>query len=200
MDAQERAYRAHQKMKRALLFIILGLVGIYALMFIGFTAYRYVKGADSRAAKALFESQELTLSDDRAVVKRPFTLYSRGNDRQWKYRDHVYDTVLVTDEGLTEKVKEARTCIFVWADVSDSKKSDEYVWASGNTKVKDAYFCPVYMTVVDREDGIRYGDIKIGAVPLSDTVRGKYSGSLYRTGDGSFYTLDLDTWAGTHWE
>ena len=155
------------------------------------------KRINSSAAQKLFSNRELTESSADPVVKIPYTVYGRDKEWNWQYKGSLYDTDLISHEGITETVRKARTCIFVWADASQAKKSDTYVWGSGNRKVSDAWFCPVYMTVIDREEGIRYSDIKLGTVPLADRFSGKYSGLLYQT---KCSTFNLDGWLKTHLE
>ena len=154
---------------------------------------------NSRAAQSLFSSRELKESDESPVVKIPYTVYGRDREStgKWKFKEGLYDTELITHEGITDKVRKARTCILVWPDLSQSKKSNTYVWSDGNRKVRDAWFCPVYMTVIDREEGIRYKDTRLGEVALSSPYSVKYSGLLYKS---RWSTYGVDAWLDNHLE
>ena len=158
-----------------------------------------------RAMQALFDDDTLARSDAEPVIKRPYTVYGMNNDRyvdrMWEYRLNISDTALVTDAGITESVKDARTCVFVWPDPEDATRSSKYYWGTASTYDHDAWFCPVYMTVIDREAGIRYAVIHLGSVPLRERTRtyGHYSGDLYDP-DLEWCTFDLDSWLATHWE
>ena len=77
----------------------------------------------------LFHDKTLSQSDKAPVIKRPYTVYGLGNDFKWEYRKDIDDDALLLDEGITETVKDARTCIFIWADSEEKKKSDEYIGA-----------------------------------------------------------------------
>lgn len=108
----------------------------------------------------LFHDKTLSQSDKAPVIKRPYTVYGLGNDFKWEYRKDIDDDALLLDEGITETVKDARTCIFIWADSEEKKKSDEYYWGVNGGYDHDAYFSPVYMTVIDQENKVRYSDKK----------------------------------------
>ena len=182
--------------------IILGMVICFVLLAIGIKVSQWVSLRDSRAMAKLFSKTELTEVTDTPVIKSPYTVYTRNNDGQWEYRKSIYDTELISGEGITEKVKDCRTCIFIWADTYDQTKSDNYYWGTTDTYGEDAYFSPVYMTVVDREAGVRYEDIKLGSVPLSERstrFAGKYSGNLYDP-DREWSTFDLNAWYRSHLE
>lgn len=159
------------------------------------------------AVKALFEDKALTESDAEPVVKRPFALYGQENERllfdwNWDYRAHVSGTALLDDAGLTDQIKDARTCIYVWTDIQGAEKSKVYEWVdSKGISHADAWFCPVYMTVIDREDGVRYADIQLGSVPMAEHSKygGRYHGDLYNS-EKAWSTFDLDGWLAAHWE
>ena len=119
----------------------------------------------------LFHDKTLSQSDKAPVIKRPYTVYGLGNDFKWEYRKDIDDDALLLDEGITETVKDARTCIFIWADSEEKKKSDEYYWGVNGGYDHDAYFSPVYMTVIDQENKVRYSDKKIGTTPMSGKSR-----------------------------
>lgn len=154
---------------------------------------------NEQAAQKLYRNTELTQSSEAPVIKRPYTVYGRKSTNTWKYKGGISGTKLITDAGITESVKKARTCVLVWADTSQMKKSEKYVWGNGQRKDRDAYFCPVYMTVIDREDGVRYDDIKLGTVPLQYQYSSKIAGTLYSSGSG-FSSFSLDVWLDGHWE
>ena len=113
---------------------------------------------NEQAAQKLYRNTALTQSSEAPVIKRPYTVYGRKSTNTWTYKGGISGTKLITDAGITESVKKARTCVLVWADTSQMKKSEKYVWGNGQRKDRDAYFCPVYMTVIEREDGVRYDD------------------------------------------
>ena len=93
-------------------------------------------------------------------------------------------------------LKDARTCVFLWADTEDQVQSSQYYWTG---TLNNARFCPVYMRVIDRETGIRYADIEIGVAPIVDLEKDRFTYSLYNPHD-SWTTFDMDEWLAEHWE
>ena len=162
---------------------------------------------NQKAAKALFDDKTLAQSDGEPVVKRPFALYCQEPERtmilwDWDYGQHLRGTALLTDAGLTDRVQDARTCVYIWADGANASKSTAYDWVdTSDNSHYDAWFAPVYMTVIDRETGTRYADIQLGGVPLSyhSKYAAKVSGDLYNP-EKAWSTFDLDGWLATHWE
>ena len=84
--------------------------------------------------------------------------------------------------------------------IDDNAENSDYYW-DGNGGYEDAYFSPVYMTVIDREAGIRYEDIPLGSTPMSSGNRqiGKHSMKLYEEGK-EWSTFDFDRWLPAHME
>ena len=185
---------------------IIVLVGFALIVMAGIIggAPRRAKEANARRASALFNDETLVSSSAEPIIKRPYTLYTQVYGLYsyvwgWEYNGRVYGTDLTKDEGLTDQVKKARTCVYIWADVMDGKKSNDYRWEGSLSQ--GAWFAPVYMTVIDREDGLRYADIKLGTVPLE--YKSNYGGRYYRSlfnPDNEWSTFDLDGWLATHWE
>ncbi len=149
----------------------------------------------------MVDDSGLSESSETPVIKRPYTVYGYSNDLKWEYRKDISADALLKDEGITENVKDARTCIFIWADYEQKKKSEEYYWSVNGGYDHDAYFSLVYMTIIDQESRIRYDDIEIGSTPMSGRNRRDYKHSmdLYRT-DKEWSTFDFDNWLRTHWE
>ena len=151
------------------------------------------------AVAAIFRGDNTVPTDAEPLIRRPYTVYGKSTNGTWVYKEGVRGTDLVTNENITPSLSEARTCVLIWPDTANSKKSDRYYWGTNTTRSHDAYFCPVYMTIIDRETGLRYADIKLGSVP---TTGGKYStgysGPLYSP-DKEWSTFDLDSWLSTHW-
>ena len=162
---------------------------------------------NQKAVKALFDDKTLAESDGEPVLKRPCALYVQEPGRtmilwDWDFAQHMVGTELLADPGLTETVNDARTCVYIWADGQSATKSDTYEWVGrGVNDHYDAWFAPVYMTVIDREDGMRYADIKLGDVPLAERSKyaARYSGDIYNP-EKAWSTFDLDGWLATHWE
>ena len=57
------------------------------------------------------------------------------------------------------------------------------------------------MTIIDRENNVRYKDVKLGNVPLTEHTkyRSEYYGYLYDSRQG-WSTLNLDGWVAQHRE
>ena len=211
MNAQRRADEMRRKMHRIIWIIVLATFALIIAVGLISGIPRGIKNANAKAnaeaVKALFDDKTLTASTAEPVVKRPYALYTQEYRHElitdtwnWEYNGRVYDIDLIRDEGLTDQVKDARTCVYIWADMMDAEKTNEYYWegAPGN----GAWFAPVYMTIIDRENGVRYADIQLGSVPLeyqSKTHGGRYHKSLFNPGN-DWSTFDLDGWLATHWE
>ena len=144
-----------------------------------------------------FEGKGMAISDAEPVLKRPYIVYGMDNKGEWQFAHSIYNTRLTTDAGITDRLKDARTCVFIWADTNDRSRSGSYEWSgTGN----DAWFCPVYMRVSDAEAGVRYADIPLGDVPLADHADAdEYTYSLYNP-KNDWTTFDLDGWLAAHWE
>ena len=186
--------------------LIISAVSIGLIFLIGIIAAmprwmkQWEKDRNHRLMYELFNEQDLTLSSEPPVVKKPYTVYGLGNDYKWGYCSDIRSDALLENDGITEKVKDARTCIFIWADSSEKNLSSDYYW-DGNGGYEDACFSPVYMTVIDREAGIRYEDIPLGSTPMSSGNRqiGKHSMELYEEGK-EWSTFDFDGWLPAHME
>ena len=153
-------------------------------------------GWDRMQAKRVFGDASLTPSEAAPVVKAPFTVYALANRGGWRYGELVQDTSLFERPDITKSVTKSRTCLFLWPDVSDVRRSGE-VWGvasgAGYRKYRDAFFCPVYMTVVDREDGIRYKDVYVGLAPLDpDDIRKTATLLVFDT--GNYSKINLAWW------
>ena len=156
---------------------------------------------NDRAAAALFRDTALTASEAEPVIRKPYTVYGQKNDGTWAYRAEAAGAELLAGPDITENVADSRTCLLIWLDIDARKKSDKYYWKSGQAYAGDAYFAPVYLTVIDREKGIRYADVKLGVTPLTggNKYSRKHSGYLYSQG-GKWSELDLDEWFKKHVE
>lgn len=183
----------------AVCFALIFVVGIIAAM--PRKMKEWTKERNHKAMYELFHDETLSQTDKPPVIKRPYTVYGLSNDFKWEYRKDIDDDALLLDEGITETVKDARTCIFIWADSEEKKKSDEYYWGVNGSYDHDAYFSPVYMTVIDQENRVRYDDIKIGTTPMSGKSRqsSKHSMKLYDKNQ-EWSTFDFKSWLPMHWE
>ena len=171
--------------------------GLFLLLILFFTVGPVVTANLGRSQmNRLFEGEGMARSDAEPVLKRPYIVYGRDNKGQWQFCHSVYNTQLVLDAGLTDALKDSRACVFVWADTENQIQSSEYYWSG---TLNDARFCPVYMRLIDREAGIRYADIKLGAAPIADGDKDEYTYSLYNP-NNAWTAFDLDGWLAKHWE
>ena len=206
--AREKQEKLHKTMKRVLIGLVLFFV--LFLVILGVTsAVRRSRENDRLNARqktlnTLFEDTELKDGGASPRIKRPYTVYERkGNGQEWKYSGMASETpesiaesypVLFRDEGITAETGDARTLVFIWTDISLKDRTNSVYWSSGET----AFYCPVYMTVIDREEGLRYQDIQIASVVAT---RNEIRGSLYSKHAGEYNkpSIDLDQWANNHW-
>ena len=187
--------------KAARFAVLVFLVVVVACVAIGIISGNE-KADDGYAAGLLFNSKELQRDGGTPVIKRPFTVYCMTNSGGWKFREDIACSELLGDKGLTNKVGRSRTCIFIWPDYDAAYKSGNYQWKNTQTGATGtAYFCPVYLTVIDRENNVRYDDVKLGNVPLAthSKYRSTYSSPLYSSSK-NWFTVDLGRWVSTRWE
>ena len=207
MSYQGSSKQAAGQQKAAKYCLIIAAVAFALIFVIGIIAAmprkmkEWTKEKNHKAMYELFYDTDLIQSDEPPVIKRPYTVYGLNNDSKWEYRKDIDADALLLDEGITETVKDARTCIFIWADSNTKKKSEEYYWSVNGAYDHDAYFSPVYMTVIDKENKVRYDDIEIGNTPKSsgNKLKSGHSMKLYQTGK-EWSTFDFENWLPDHWE
>ena len=197
------------------LFAFLALIIIALIVASGVQRSRKQRAEDEKLAlqnqiKALFEDTSLTDSFGKQIIKAPYAVYSLSNSLIWECARHIdSDALLSAERGLTDSFEDARTVVYVWTDTSDEEKADHFYWGSSTVYSGDVWVSPVYMTVIDREAGVRYGKVKVGNVPLSRraavnrdgtlTRPGEYYGALIRS-DPDWTELDMEAWMDTHME
>ena len=170
---------------------------MFLLLFLLFTVGPLlVNYLGRKQMNALFEGEGMELSSAQSTVKCPYIVYGRDNKGDWHEDYEIYNTELITGDGHSDMFKDARTCVFIWADTEDQTQSSQYYWTG---TLNDARFCPVYMRIIDHETGIRYADIEIGVAPIVDLEKDKFTYSLYNPHD-SWTTFDMDEWLAEHWE
>ena len=170
-----------------------GLLLLFLLFIFGPLVINYLGW---KQMNALFEGEGMQMSGEEPVIKRPYIVYGRDNKGDWQEDYEIYNTELIKGDGHSDMLKNARTCVFLWADTEDQVQSSQYYWTG---TLNDARFCPVYMRVIDRENGIRYADIEIGVAPIVDLEKDKFTYSLYNPHD-SWTTFDMDEWLAEHLE
>ena len=146
-------------------------------------------GVQNLRAKRLFNSTTLTESTDRPVVKVPYTVFEQDEKGIWRfcYRGAEYD-----DDAIKSRINAARTCVFVWADTDHPRFSDKEwkSWGGGATRAR---CCTTYITVIDREGGVRYEDVELGEAYFEPGINSKLATPLYASSN-----FDLGDWIDRH--
>ena len=197
------------------LFAFLALIIIAVIVVAKVDQARRQRTEDEKQAlqneiSALYEDTSLTASFGKPIIKAPYAVYGLSNDMTWDSGGHIdCDALLSADRGLTDSFQDARTVVYVWTDTADETKVNGYYWGSSTVYSGDVWASPVYMTVIDRQDGVRYGKVRVGSVPLSRRAAVKRDGTVTRPGayngllirdDPDWTTLDMEEWMDAHME
>ena len=174
---------------------LLGMAGTLLLLAVIVPVTLGIVHRDQRARSRLFNNRRLTETEEEPVIRTPYTVCTLENDGTWAYPGNVLNTVLRYGEGITERVQDSRTCIFIWAAPEEREVSRDFAWEND----EEIWFAPVYMTVIDREEKIRYADIRIGITPMVDEKTYSPRYPLYSP-ENPWNTFDMDAWYYEHLE